>query len=85
MRRKEGQGAEAEERGPQAWLVLAAENRGGFNETDVGPAQEWVRSHCKPQTDLHRPRLDFRREKVVIHQCPDAGPLPLAADAGRPR
>lgn len=68
-----------------AWIVLAVENLGGFSETDLGPAEDWVRSRCKLRLDLHRPRLDFRRHEVEVYRCPQPGPLPLAADAGRPR
>lgn len=70
---------------PPAWIVLAVENVGGFSETDLGPAEDWVRSRCRLRLDLHRPRLDFRRHEVEVYRCPHAGPLPLAADAGRPR
>ncbi|MDH3457050.1 MAG: glycosyltransferase family 39 protein [Gemmatimonadota bacterium] len=51
------------------WVLEIRQQRGGFNERDLGPANAWVRAHCTMERFFGVPRLDYKRDDVIVYRC----------------
>lgn len=71
----------------QVWVTPWIRGRGGFNDTGLGAARDWLRVHCILMHVVARSRLDYRRNAVDIYRCPPSDSLasPSSRVADRPR